>query len=216
MVNSALRSYAITLQNVLTKIQKENPEEFDDAYLITAPTFLGYSFNPASFWYLYSKQKLRAMIVEVSNTFDEKRMYFVRDVRNASDSSTTLVANWEKDFHVSPFNSRKGSYGVKSLDPFHPPLMGEKFSNTIQLYSSKHASKILARVSSSSPAVDPSTMSNWDTFMFLGSWWWVGFMTFPRIVREAAKLFFWRRLSVWYRPEVQKDSMGRHATQDEV
>ena len=158
------------------------------------------------------------MIVEVSNTFDEKRMYFLRDTEGTSDNSTAdgLNAKWAKDFHVSPFNSRKGSYGINSLDPFKFPSKGEEISNSIQLYSSKNALKIIARIVSSSPAIDPSTMNSWDTFVFLSSWWWVGFVTFPRIVREAAKLFFRRGLSVWYRPEVLKESMGRRATTEEL
>lgn len=156
------------------------------------------------------------MVVEVSNTFDEKRMYFLRDMADASKSiAGSIAAKWEKDFHVSPFNSRKGSYGMASLDPFHTPIASERLSTSIQLYSSKNAPKIVARVVSSSPAIDPVLMSTWDTTVFLASWWWVGFITFPRIVGEAAKLFFKRRLSVWYRPEVRKESIGRHATPDE-
>jgi hypothetical protein len=45
------------------------------AYLVTAPRFLGYSFNPVSFWYLYNRDKqLCMMVLEVNNTFDERRM----------------------------------------------------------------------------------------------------------------------------------------------
>jgi DUF1365 family protein len=39
---------------------------------------LGYAFNPVSFYYLYSADKtLKAMLLEVNNTFDEKRLYFM-------------------------------------------------------------------------------------------------------------------------------------------
>ena len=154
------------------------------------------------------------MIVEVSNTFDEKRMYFVRNEENKASDSAMLIANWDKDFHVSPFNSRKGSYGLKALDPFNWPLSGERFDNSIQLYSDKHAKKIFARVSSTS-AMKPSSMSSKRTFIFIFSWCWVGFLTFPRIIVEAAKLFFWRRLSVFYRPEVHASTISRHPTSDE-
>ena len=51
-----------------------------------------------------------------------------------------------------------------------------------------------------------------DTIRFVSLWWWVGFVTFPRIVKEAAKLFFKRKLHVWYRPEVLHTSIGRTAT----
>ncbi|KAG5949285.1 hypothetical protein E4U53_005928 [Claviceps sorghi] len=50
---------------------------------------------------------------------------------------------------------------------------------------------------------------------FLSKWFWVGFATYPRIVREAITLFFKRKLHVWYRPEPLKESFGRHATSNE-
>ena len=53
--------------------------DYSFAYLITAPKFLGYNFNPVSFWYLYdSDVVLRYMILEVNNTFDERRMYLLK------------------------------------------------------------------------------------------------------------------------------------------
>ncbi|KAJ2965819.1 hypothetical protein NQ176_g10436 [Zarea fungicola] len=119
--------------------QKINANNYPYAFLVTAPQFLGYSFNPVSFWYLYSPAKvLSAMILEVNNTFDERRPYLVfRDFeqeetmekKKQADASTATVtattttisrngtskvprisASFDKDFHVSPFNSRKGSY----------------------------------------------------------------------------------------------------------
>ena len=54
-------------------------------------------------------------------------------------------------------------------------------------------------------------MSRIQKMRFLLSWFSVGFVTFPRIVREAAALFFKRKLHVWYRPEPLKESLGRHA-----
>ena len=54
------------------------PERFLYAYLVTAPRFLDFSFNPVSFWYLCdSNRSLAAMILEVNNTFDERRLYFM-------------------------------------------------------------------------------------------------------------------------------------------
>ncbi|KAL8910450.1 MAG: hypothetical protein Q9171_004244 [Xanthocarpia ochracea] len=90
-------------------IRRGNPG-FPHAYLVTAPRFLGYSSNPVSFWYLYNDyMELQAMILEVNNTFDERRMYFLKDsfAPTDSDDSWTLVENprsrfrqtWPKDFH---------------------------------------------------------------------------------------------------------------------
>lgn len=187
------------------------------------------------------------MILEVNNTFDERRMYFLKDTtpdngfsrddngvrmagkadQNSSQGKDPLddkgtrrfKKSWPKDFHVSPFNSRKGAYSLLASDPFFPNL-GSRVGvalvdNTITLSSSKQHPKLIARVFSSSDSIDPYILKGWGAFKFIAAWWWVGFVTFPRIVREAGKLFFRRNLHVWFRPEVLKDSIGRNETHDE-
>jgi len=212
-------------------------------YLVTAPRFLGYSFNPVSFWYLYNgSRELKAMILEVNNTFDERRVYFLKDknlegsdampgaaqstdvtTADAGDAagfisdkpgfrtSAPFTGTWDKDFHVSPFNSRKGAYAVSAENPLEKGTI----NNTITLSSSKGYPKLVARVFSTGDCMDPSKAGPWSTLRFVAAWWWVGLMTFPRIVKEAAKLFFLRKLHVWYRPEVLQESIGRQATDDE-
>ncbi len=188
------------------------------------------------------------MILEVNNTFDERRIYFLKDtgLQNGAfgDENGKAVAgkadqddsqrqnpppvdkefgqfakSWPKDFHVSPFNSRKGAYSLSANDPFFPHLRSRAgaalVNNTITLSSSKKHPKLIARVFSSSDSIDPYTLRGWDISKFIAAWWWVGLVTFPRIVREAGKLFFRRKLHVWFRPEVLKDSIGRNETEDE-
>ena len=231
--------------------QNENIEDYPHAYLVTTPRFLGYSFNPVSFWYLYDeRKKLQAMILEVNNTFDERRMYFLKDTEKEKIShevnetqaqeplmeldvneekfpsegktSKNFKAAWSKDFHVSPFNSRKGGYSLSATDPFANHLINGnlkdscgRVKNTITLSSSKGHPKLIARVFSTSDGLDPYSFNAMQTWRFVLSWCWVGFVTFPRIVREAGKLFFRRKLHVWYKPEVLKDSIGRNETQNE-
>ncbi|KAL8695190.1 MAG: hypothetical protein Q9218_000228, partial [Villophora microphyllina] len=215
------------LQSYL-KTQSEDVDNYACAYLITAPRFLGYSFNPVSFWYLYNKQKqLKAMILEVNNTFDERRMYLLKDLPTSieksedptsSDPAPKIFKNvWSKDFHVSPFNSRKGSYALTAHDPFNPHFSSTEsmVDNTIVLSSSKDHAKLVARIFSTQPGINPAMLGYWARLRFIAAWWWVGFVTSPRIVKEAGKLFFRRKLHVWYRPEVTKNSVGRHATEDE-
>ena len=199
----------------------DSPGRYPLAYLITAPRFLGYSFNPVSFWYLYSKEMhLKAMILEVNNTFDERRMYFLKKsqktgkVNGEDNNCINFTVKWPKDFHVSPFNSRKGSYSLMAHDPFSHD---SDFSvdNTVTLSSSKGHSKIVARLYSAEAPLDPLKMTPLQKLSFIGSWWWVGFVTYPRIVKEATKLFFHRKLHVWFRPEVLKSSIGRKETDRE-
>ena len=176
------------------------------------------------------------MILEVNNTFDERRIYFLKDsclettptvndfksrsdeggsqqayealqeaTEWCSENTAKLASSWSKDFHVSPFNSRKGSYTLSACDPFSQG----KVDNTITLSSSKDNPKLVAKITSTGNFIDPCEMGTVAILRFVATWWWVGFVTFPRIVREAAKLFFLRKLHVWYRPEVLRESIGR-------
>ncbi|KAK2597467.1 hypothetical protein QQS21_005937 [Conoideocrella luteorostrata] len=208
--------------------QDVDPDDYPHAYLVTAPRFLGYQFNPVSFWYLYTSDKiLSAMILEVNNTFDERRPYLVRSRLSTGpellagptsdvSSSSRIKGLWLKDFHVSPFNSRKGTYSVLANDPLGPGMTGfQGVDVTINLSSSKGHPKLVARLFSQEQAIDPDSMSILAKIGFLSRWSWVGFATFPRIVKEAAALFFKRKLHVWYRPEPLRESLGRRATNTE-
>jgi DUF1365 family protein len=215
---------------VLMSSKGVKSNEWDHAYLITAPRFLGYSFNPVSFWYIYTKDgQLSIMILEVNNTFDERRMYLLKageygkteddsgfNLKEASQNISRFKNNWPKDFHVSPFSSRKGHYSLSACDPFGTSSAQTLFfDNTIVLKSSKGHPKLVARVFSEGAPIDPLTTSQWGTIRFLLGWFWVGFATSPRILKEAFVLFFKRGLHVWLRPEVLPTSLGRGATSAE-
>lgn len=207
------------LQDYLTS-QGVSPGIYPYAYLVTAPRFLGFSFNPVSFWYLYdSKRSLAAMILEVNNTFDERRMYFMErraDSEESNDLGVKFAQEWPKDFHVSPFNDRGGAYSVQSTDPFAPSIDDlYKVDNNIVLKSEDGKPKLVARVFSTEPGIDARTMTTWETFVFVLCWWWVGFMTNPRILKEARTLWA-KKLQVYYRPEVLSSSISRQETPDEI
>ncbi|KHN99424.1 uncharacterized protein MAM_03122 [Metarhizium album ARSEF 1941] len=209
------------------KSQGVEPSVFPHAYLVTAARFLGYHFNPVSFWYLYSEDKiLSAMVLEVNNTFDERRPYLLCGFSPGSQHHTgpgredttpsRVKGSWAKDFHVSPFNSRKGAYSLTASDPLGPGMTGFRgIDITINLSSSKGHSKLVTRLVSQGEAIHPASMGPVAEMRFLLRWFWVGFATLPRIVKEAATLFFRRELHVWYRPEPRKESLGRHASKTE-
>lgn len=133
-----------------------DPARFPHAYLVTAARFLGYQFNPVSFWYLYDSSKtLAAMILEVNNTFGERRMYLLMREEppmrgkkaTAAGGTTWFTQKWPKDFHVSPFNSRKGSYKLRANDPLAPNMQGTgPISVSVFLCSSHGHDKIVARL----------------------------------------------------------------------
>ena len=195
-------------------------EKYPRALLVTAPRFLGFSFNPVSFWYLYTKANmLGAMVLEVNNTFDERRMYFMESQEvcphPSEDQPTPFRHTWTKDFHVSPFNSRDGSYSLTVVDPLARfGARNARVDSNIILKSEDGRVQLVARIFSTEPALDAKRMTNWQTANFVLRWWWVGFMTNPRILREAWKL--WRKnLQVHFRPEIMESSIGRQETVEE-
>jgi DUF1365 family protein len=200
--------------------QGASPARYPYVFLLTAPRFLGFSFNPVSFWYLYSEQRqLTAMILEVNNTFDERRMYFMDHTMppdgQPENREFTFSHCWSKDFHVSPFNDRKGLYHLRARDPFAPDLSGQGYvDNTITLSTPDRKPKLVARVFSDGQPIVASEVSKSKAICFVLKWWWVGFMTNVRIVQEARKL--WQKnLQVFYRPEVKPTSIARQASAEE-
>lgn len=75
---------------------------------------------------------------------------------------------------------------------------------------------LVARVYSAAPPIDPSRMSFFQKTMFLKTWWWVGFMTFPRTLVEAWKLFFRKKMPWVFIPQPRKDTMPARASNTEV
>ncbi|MCB0334813.1 MAG: DUF1365 domain-containing protein [Bdellovibrionales bacterium] len=78
--------------------------------LFTCPRFLGYAFNPVSFYYCHDENEvLRIVIAEVHNTFDEIHSY-VLNVDDATSHASYLKFKFPKQFYVSPFFEVSGSY----------------------------------------------------------------------------------------------------------
>ncbi|MEO8386933.1 MAG: DUF1365 domain-containing protein [Polaromonas sp.] len=85
-----------------------------EAWLHTSPRVLGYTFKPVSFWYCHRAADdreggLRAIVVEVNNTFGERHCY----VLDAPRYGVTQRA--DKVFHVSPFNPVQGHYRFRFM-----------------------------------------------------------------------------------------------------
>lgn len=205
------------LRDYLTS-QGVDHKKYADAYLLTAAKFLGYSFNPISIWYLYSSTKeLQALVLEVNNTFNERHSYFLEPIPNVfRDQPARYGSTWDKDFFVSPFNSRDGAYSISTNDPFYPNMTGTgKINMTITL-STQLKPMLVARLDSTTLPLDPVSMTVFEKMKFLAAWWWVGLATFfPRTIKEAFNLQFRRGLKFLSRPEPRIDTMSRHADETE-
>lgn len=77
--------------------------------LLTQPRFLGFWFNPVSFWLAFAGDDLVAVIAEVSNTFGERHSYLCANPGFAPIRPQDRLTA-DKVFHVSPFQDLSGRY----------------------------------------------------------------------------------------------------------
>jgi len=81
-----------------------------EAWLHCYPRMLGYTFKPVSFWYCHRVDgTLRAIVVEVNNTFGERHCYVL------DDPVWGIEQKARKAFHVSPFCRVEGGYRFRFL-----------------------------------------------------------------------------------------------------
>ena len=77
--------------------------------LLTQPRFLGYVFNPVSFWLAMDGDALVAVIAEVSTPFGDRHSYLCHLPDFAPIAGDTRISS-PKSLHVSPFQQVAGSY----------------------------------------------------------------------------------------------------------
>ncbi len=85
-----------------------------EIWLHTYPRVLSYTFKPVSFWYCHCLDgTLRAIVVEVNNTFGERHCYLLDRPQYGHE----LLA--DKVFHVSPFCTLEGNYRFRFMRSEH-------------------------------------------------------------------------------------------------
>ena len=81
-----------------------------EVWLHTYPRVLGFTFKPVSFWYCHRLDgSLRAVLVEVNNTFGERHCYLLDAPQYGLEQRAAKV------FHVSPFCPVEGGYRFRFM-----------------------------------------------------------------------------------------------------
>ena len=162
--------------------------------LVTALRQFHYVFNPASFFYCFDDSgRLACVLAQVNNTFGETHLY----VLAAQGEKGRFFA--PKEFHVSPFFPRRGRYEFTFSEP------GEELKVSIAYY----LDDALALEASFSGRARPMSGRN-----LAGMILWHPLraaLTFPRIVAQAARLYFGKKLKVHPKPEPASTMTIRHA-----
>ena len=96
---------------LLELLAREGIDDADgEVWLHCYPRVLGYAFKPVSFWYCHgSDHRLRAIVVEVNNTFGERHCYLLPTPQWGVEQTASKV------FHVSPFCHIEGIYRFRFM-----------------------------------------------------------------------------------------------------
>jgi DUF1365 family protein len=86
-------------------------------FLLTHLRYLGYSFNPVSFFYCYdAQQRLQLVLAEVNSTFGESHNYWLNEEIQLPSTNAKRYRS-AKQMHVSPFMSMKLDYTFTLAPP---------------------------------------------------------------------------------------------------
>ncbi|MCW8858283.1 MAG: DUF1365 family protein [Deltaproteobacteria bacterium] len=156
--------------------------------LVTSARYFNYIFNPVSFFYCYAENgQLLCVLAQVNNTFGEMHLYFLaRPDSEAADGR--LVYLNPKQFHVSPFFSREGHYEFLLTEP-EPTL-----DNQINFYQDEKLVIIARLQGQAEPLTTGNLLQTIIKHPLSAS------LTMPRILWQAAKLYWQRRLPVYNKP----------------
>ncbi|HOW96595.1 MAG TPA: DUF1365 family protein [Kiritimatiellia bacterium] len=159
--------------------------------LVTSARLLGYVFNPVSFYYaLRADGSLRCAVAEVNNTFGDRHLYVLKGEEAAPVTAWPVGFMHPKEFHVSPFNDISGRYRFSFAD------IRTALDIRVDLETDDGRPLLQAAMKGEGIPLDRAslkrTLRNYPLNVFL---------VMPRIVWEAAKLYYRKKLKVHHRPE---------------
>lgn len=101
----------LATENIGSSLDDKHPDPADgEVWLHCYPRVLGHTFKPVSFWYCHRRDgTLRAIVVEVNNTFGERHCYLLDQPAFGVEQRAAKV------FHVSPFAPVEGGYRFRFM-----------------------------------------------------------------------------------------------------
>jgi cyclopropane-fatty-acyl-phospholipid synthase len=156
--------------------------------LVTAARYFHYVFNPISFFYCYRKSgELLCILAQVNNTFGEMHLYLLT-LPAAATTGGRMVFHNDKQFHVSPFFSRDGRYEFQLTEP------EQQLDNQVHFHQGEQLALIARIHGQADPLTEQALFRTLIKYPICAS------LTMPRILWQAAKLHWQRRLPVYSKP----------------
>ena len=178
-----LREGKAALQEKLSEFM---PGDFSQVVLVTSARFMGYVFNPVSFYLCFRDDTLVAAVAEVNNTFGDRHVYVLPDLEKEGE---VYRAFHDKEFHVSPFNDMQGRYEFR----FH--CTSDELRITVNM--EKEGGHFFEATLAGRPRAFTTTQLTLTCLRYP----LLPFLTLPRILFQAARLYYQKHLNVYTRPE---------------
>lgn len=162
-------------------------QDGEHTLLISSPRYLGYAFNPVNFHLRMAGRELRAVVAEVNNTFKDRHIYPLTKLTLKQPNCWT--AECPKDFHVSPFNNMAGDY------KFTFRIEGDQLFLGVDLY--RDGSCVLKTwIQGTGNPISNRTIWRYALLHPLDT----ALNSMPRILWQAAQLYYKKKLPVYKRP----------------
>jgi cyclopropane-fatty-acyl-phospholipid synthase len=156
--------------------------------MFTSARYFNYVFNPVSFYFgLRENGSPEWALAEVNNTFEDRHVYWLPSLN--ADGKRGWVAAKAKAFHVSPFNDLQGEYR------FRFELSATRAVFQVDLWKEGRPFLLATLAGDAVPLTSASLARTLLRFPFSAA------LTFPRIVAQAARLKFRRKLAWHTRPD---------------
>lgn len=184
-LSSGEKSIVSKLKKILIKHNLN--EEITRIVLVTSARYFNYVFNPVSFYYCYRNDgALACVAAEVNNTFHEKHLYLLTQPKGGDESYTDYEVN--KEFFVSPFNDMRGGYDFRFSE------LSDSLDIRLDLVKDG-ATELKSRIWGKSVPLNTYNLLQTIVRTPLLPW-----LTMPRILWQAAKLYYGRKLTVRTKP----------------
>lgn len=156
--------------------------------LVTSPRYFGYAFNPVNFHLRLQGDQLLCAVAEVNNTFGDRHVYPLTEL-TAGQAPHTWTATCTKQFHVSPFNNMQGEYHFT----FH--IEADRIYLGIDLHREGQC-VIKTWIRGSGHPLTAWGITRYALLHPLDT----ALNSMPRILWQAAQLYYRKKLRIYTRP----------------
>ena len=159
-------------------------------FLLTHLRYLGYNFNPVSFFYCHDAAgSLDTIVAEVNNTFGETHNYWLRS--DGARFGDSVHYQFQKEFHVSPFLQMDQQYDWT--------FASSGDSLIVQTNSYENGSQIF----DATLKLEPREWNRKNLHAVLRNYPWMTLKVISAIHWQAARLW-WKKVPIVHHPGAGK------------